>query len=366
MELIIMIVGFMIASYSIIANDSIQTLGTFLASNAKRPWWLLSLFATSILVITCVVSWYTHGGDASWELLDRFPQDLAIRWYHLAGPIALLILTRAGYPVSTTMLILNIFAQQADQGLSEITIPMVQKSMVAYGVAFGAGLLVFATVMNTLERRWASEPNAFQPTWVVLQWFSTAFLWFTWLSQDLANIFIYLPRPLPLPAFILALSWMVAVMAYIFYSHGGKIQRVVLEKTNTTDIRSATIIDLIYGTVLFTFKSDAIMQYIGFAALPMSTTWTFIGLLAGREFGLRLRNRPRTPGTAFYLAAKDLAKAFTGLVVSLVIAFLLPWLHQTFTHEPVEELTAPAAVTENVDDQVDPHDDAEEIAPVAE
>ena len=30
--------GFALAGYSAIANDSIQTLGTFLASNSKRTW----------------------------------------------------------------------------------------------------------------------------------------------------------------------------------------------------------------------------------------------------------------------------------------------------------------------------------------
>jgi hypothetical protein len=37
----IAIVGFLFAAYSIVANDAIQTLGTFLSSNAKRPWWML-------------------------------------------------------------------------------------------------------------------------------------------------------------------------------------------------------------------------------------------------------------------------------------------------------------------------------------
>lgn len=31
------IIGFLLAAYSIVANDAIQTLGTFLSSNAKRP-----------------------------------------------------------------------------------------------------------------------------------------------------------------------------------------------------------------------------------------------------------------------------------------------------------------------------------------
>ena len=38
---IAMWVGFGIAAYSAVANDSIQTLGTFIASNKHRPWWVL-------------------------------------------------------------------------------------------------------------------------------------------------------------------------------------------------------------------------------------------------------------------------------------------------------------------------------------
>lgn len=38
MSEIYMLIGFALAAYTIVANDSIQTLGTFLASNSKRPW----------------------------------------------------------------------------------------------------------------------------------------------------------------------------------------------------------------------------------------------------------------------------------------------------------------------------------------
>lgn len=44
------IIGFMLACYAVVANDSIQTLGTFLSSNAKRPWWVLWIFASAILL----------------------------------------------------------------------------------------------------------------------------------------------------------------------------------------------------------------------------------------------------------------------------------------------------------------------------
>jgi len=58
--------------------------------------------------------------------------------------------------------------------------------------------------------------------------------------------------------------------------------------------------------------------------MPMSTTWVFIGLLAGREIGLRMMDRPNTAGVGFKLMALDLAKAGTGLAVSVLIALGLP------------------------------------------
>ena len=33
------VVGFLLASYSVIANDSVQTLGTWIASNSKKIKW---------------------------------------------------------------------------------------------------------------------------------------------------------------------------------------------------------------------------------------------------------------------------------------------------------------------------------------
>ena len=43
-------VGFFIAGYAAVANDSIQTIGTFIASNRNKPWWLLWLFIGEFLL----------------------------------------------------------------------------------------------------------------------------------------------------------------------------------------------------------------------------------------------------------------------------------------------------------------------------
>ncbi len=37
---ILMVIGFCLAAYSIVGNDVPQTLGTFISSNAHRPWWV--------------------------------------------------------------------------------------------------------------------------------------------------------------------------------------------------------------------------------------------------------------------------------------------------------------------------------------
>ena len=56
-----MILGFTLACYAVVGNDSIQTLGTFLASNRKKSWWILWAYLGSILSIVLVYGWYTDG-----------------------------------------------------------------------------------------------------------------------------------------------------------------------------------------------------------------------------------------------------------------------------------------------------------------
>ncbi len=101
-----------------------------------------------------------------------------------------------------------------------------------------------------------------------------------------------------------------------FYTHGGAIQKVVLTKTNTTDIRSATFVDLIYGIVLFLF--------VGASDIPMSTTWVFVGLLAGREIAMAWNERHRSRREVSRLLLSDAAKITIGLLVSVALAYLCP------------------------------------------
>ena len=305
---VLMIVGFLLGSYSIIGNDAIQTLGTFLSSNDHRPWWVLWLFAGSILTVVLVYGWMAHG-DVSYGRLQAIPVPDHFSWIYCVPPFVLLLLTRWGIPVSTTFLTLTIFAPKALPS-------MLIKSLSGYATAFVAAILIYRLVTRGLESRFNRTEGPTSPWWIVAQWCSTGFLWSQWLIQDLANIYVFLPRELSAGWFTASIVVMLALLAFIFYTHGGAIQKVVLTKTNTTDIRSATFVDLIYGIVLFLFKEVS--------QLPMSTTWVFVGLLAGREIAIAWNEKHRSRQEVSRLVLSDLAKIFAGLLISIALALLLP------------------------------------------
>jgi len=246
---ILTILGFLLAAYAVVANDAIQTLGTFLASNSQRPWWLLWMFASSILVLVLLYGWAISGGDPAYGRLEKFPEPSGgVSIIHVLAPFTLLILTRFGVPVSTTFLVLSVFAPSNIES-------MVIKSLVGYAVAFVVAILVFRFVMQRLNdyfRRTA--PGEAPGYWIALQWLSTAFLWSQWLIQDLANIFVFLPRTVDTQMILLALLALVLLQGIIFYQQGGRIQHIVTSKTMTDDIRAAPIINRIYGPMLMIFK----------------------------------------------------------------------------------------------------------------
>ena len=70
--------GFILASYSAIANDSIQTLGTFIASNTGiAVWWKQWLWISAVFLGTTIYSWATMDGDISYGRLMSKGYDTA-------------------------------------------------------------------------------------------------------------------------------------------------------------------------------------------------------------------------------------------------------------------------------------------------
>ena len=306
--------GFAIAGFSAMSNDSIQTLGTFLSSNRKTPWWVLWLFSGSILVATVVYGWLSHGGDISYGRLDKIAQPSTITYLQLLAPIILIILTRFRMPVSTTFLILATFSS-----LGTVK-GMISKTLLGYAVAFLSAIVIWGAIGYLVNRRHGNfrkeMTNGHKKAWRTLQWLSTGLLWSAWLAQDNANAVVFLPRSLSLPQLLLALSFLVAALGFIMYRRGGEIQTVVEEKVDVMYVKSATIIDFVYAIILIYFKE--------LNNLPMSTTWVFLGMLAGREIALRATLHKDKPYEhTLKLVTKDLGRADIGLAISLVLAILI-------------------------------------------
>ncbi len=310
---IAMWVGFFFAAYSAIANDSIQTIGTFLASNADKKWWVLWLWIGGIFLVTVSYSWVTFSGDVTYERLtsrgfEEAPSEF--KFLQIAAPLFLLILTRLRMPVSTTFLLLSVFATQPE-GITDV----LQKSLSGYFIAFTVAIIVWLGMSKLLTRLFTGKPGRY---WLPLQWIVSGCLWAVWLMQDAANIAVYLPRSLEMTGFLLFAGFIFIGLGLLFYLRGDRIQQIVTEKSYITDVRSATVIDGVYASVLYYFKTISVV--------PMSTTWVFIGLLAGREVAMSItdsKGKGRPISRSLRLITKDAGYAIIGLIISIIIAIAI-------------------------------------------
>lgn len=109
--------------------------------------------------------------------------------------------------------------------------------------------------------------------------------------------------------------FIIVFLKLLCYNRGEKIQEVVDRKTRVHNVVEATIMDAIYAMVLFVFKE--------WSKMPMSTTWVFIGLMAGREWGMsfeKLGGPDRDWKNALKLMMIDLIMCGIGFGVSFGLA----------------------------------------------
>ena len=307
-----MAIGFLLAAYSVIANDSVQTLGTWIASNNEKfHWKTLWIAASAVLLWALWYGWTVNGGDISYGRLNKIPWQ-EVKWYHAMAPALLLLLTRIGVPVSTSFLVLSAFAS------TFVLEKMLMKSIMGYAVAAMAAYAIWIIITKIVDEKNDPVKEVHKPYWRMAQWVTTGFLWWTWLSHDMANIAVFLPRQVPFELNVLISLVFVIGLWFMFRERGGKIQQIVLEKHNTRYVRSACLIDLFYWLVLWFFKE--------LNDIPMSTTWVFVGLLCGRELAMATMLGNGKLKVVFPLIGKDFLKMITGLLASVGIVITIHYV----------------------------------------
>ena len=306
--------GFFFAAYATVANDSIQSLGTFIESNKAKRWWILWLYVGIIFLGVVSFSWFYFDGDVTYQRLLKpdgsspYPHPESFSFFQIIAPLVLLILTRLKMPVSTTFLILSVFSADTS-GITSV----VWKSWTGYIMAFVLSFLVWYLSYNFIKKYFKSRK--FNKSWTAGQWLVSGTLWGVWVMQDGANIAVFLPRSLDTFQFIVFALTIFGGLGLLFYLRGDKIQEVVSEKSRISDIRAATLVDLTY-VILLIYK-------LFISTVPMSTTWVFLGIIGGREIAISLaRNKKgkKHRKKAGKMIFKDFAYAMIGLFVSVALA----------------------------------------------
>lgn len=306
--------GFFFAAYAAVANDSIQSLGTFIESNKAKKWWILWLYIGSIFLVTVTASFILFDGDVTWQRLTepdgstKYPHPENFSFFQVIAPLVLLILTRLRMPVSTTFLLLSVFSATTS-GITSV----VYKSLSGYVIAFILSFAVWYFSYQTIRKYFKSRK--FHKSWAVVQWVVSGSLWAVWVMQDGANIAVYLPRKLDITQFLIFSLTIFAGLGVLFFLRGDRIQEVVSKKSRISDIRAATLVDLTY-VILLVYK-------LFISTVPMSTTWVFLGIIGGREIAVTIsRNKKgkKHKKKARKLIMSDFLNAMAGLLISVALA----------------------------------------------
>ncbi len=310
--------GFAFAAYAAVANDSIQSIGTFIESNKDKKWWVLWLFIGTIFLCVVTFSWIYYDGDVTFQRLgtaesramgeDKYPHPTNFSYFQLIAPLVLLMLTRLRMPVSTTFLLLSVFSADSS-GITSV----VWKSVTGYSFAFVLSFAVWYGMYNTIRRYFKSREMS--PVWTAVQWIISGTLWAVWIMQDGANIAVYLPRQQNLLQFIIFSSTIFLGLGLLFYLRGDRIQGIVSEKVRISDVRAATLVDFTYVGML--------IYKLFISTIPLSTTWVFLGIIGGREIAVSLSRNKKGANhkkKAIRMVVRDFSYAMIGLVVSVILA----------------------------------------------
>lgn len=297
--------------YNVIANNFVQTVGTFVTSSKNISKLNLFLYLAIIFIFNVLLAWKSYDGRIHRGFLEEIEYKDSIRYSALLIPIILNLLTRFRIPISTTFLTLPLFSKTYN--LTNI----ISKAFSGYFVSFIISFIIWNLVYEKYKKHLKSNDN--YEFWKAIQYISIGVLWYSWLSTCMSSFLVFLPRKFNIRHLILFLFIGILLLVIIAKNGICNMEEIVEEKSDLKNIRSSVIFNITYSILLLVFKFND--------RINITTTWLFLGLLDGRELSITNSKATAMSGNSYKTCLKkifrDLYLSIIGIFVSLIFSNII-------------------------------------------
>lgn len=295
-----------ITCYTLIANNYIQSIGTFIINN-KIKFKSNLIFITLSFTLSTLISWLIFDGNIDYNLLNNieYKKNLAIAMIFI--PLLLNVFTKYGIPVSATFLVIPLFSD------SNTLNTMLIKTTTSYFLAFMVSFFIWNFIKKHFNHlmKMDAKPNLF---WNIMEYVTTSLVWIAWNMLNICVFVVFVDRKFNIYELI-AVSLIVLVVLYIIMTGNNKqIEEIINEKNETENKKSIAVFNLVFALILIYIEF--------FSNVPLTTTWVFLGLLAGKDlsdsFSENIIFSNSKTKKSILKIIKDLHKAIVGIVFSLI------------------------------------------------
>ena len=289
---------------NIFLNESIQALGIFLNSNKKNYSIKNCLIFSFTFVVFVFFTWLFCNHIIDYGKLDVIPYANDFNKIYLLIPITLITMTYYKIPISTTFLVLLIFGSNKTDELILI------KTFCGYFLSFLTMFLITKFILKYEKFILKLDNNII----FYLQYISTLLLWIFWITQNIGNSFVYVPKKINIYELFLFIIVSLIFISYLFTNKSEELKTIVLNKKN---IESPILNILINNCFIF-----IIIYLKKVNNIPIATNFIFIGLLAGREFSFINFSKRKELINTTKIVLKDFFSSVIGILISLFLMLL--------------------------------------------
>ncbi len=306
---------FMIAvsSYTVIGNNYIQTIGSFIVNNKQKSiniWIFLSIS----FIATTLISWFIYEGGVDYLLLKNIEYQKDLDIIIVLIPLLLNIFTKYGIPVSATFLIIPLF------GTSNTIHIMITKTITSYFLAFMVSFFIWSFIYKNLTNIIKNTNEEVNKFWNIIEYITTGLVWIAWNILSICVFVVFVDRQFNIYELVIFNLIVIFILYLLINNSGGKIEKIIKEKRGSNNKKTTAIFNLLFAIILL------YLQF--FSNVPLTTTWVFLGLLAGKELAMtyvesNLFVSGRNMKASLAKIIVDLNKAVIGIVFSLIFVKII-------------------------------------------